>query len=327
MAGAARWLDGRRWWAAAMVVAAGAGPIAAQPPARGDAPVAVAGDGRTTYVLLSGLVGGTSGFERLRARLVAHGHRVVTVDPYRLSLDSADVTFAALARRVEAVLAERGVTGAHVVGHAHGAGVALRLAASAPARVATLTFLDVGALPENRTRVFSSSLRLAPIIARLPGGRGYVRRRFLDGLRENSADHAWLDEATQRAYTEPFLDRIGDVVDMARRLARAHEPEPLADVVARVRAPVAVLLGAEPHPASPDSAELTALAPLGERLRVERLPGVGHFPHEEAPDRVAARLLELAPAAPGEDAPPARPPYRLAARPARRRSARRAGRG
>ena len=291
MASAVRWLDGRRWCAAAMLAVAAAGPLAAQPPARDDASVAVAGHGATTYVLLSGLVGGVSGFERLRARLLAHGHRVVAVDPYRLSLDSTDVTFAALARRVDAVLVAHDVTDAHVVGHAHGAGVALRLAASAPTRVATLTFLDVGALRENRTRVFSSSLRLAPLVARLPGGRGYVRRRFLDGLRENSSDHAWLDEPTQRAYTEPFLDRIGDVVTMARRLARAREPEPLADVVARVRAPVTVLLGAEPHPAFPDSAELTALAPLGGRLRVERLPGVGHFPHEEAPELVNAALL------------------------------------
>ena len=62
-------------------------------------------------------------------------------------------------------------------------------------------------------------------------------------------------------------------------------------VVARVRAPVTLLLGAVPHPSGPDENEITALRPLGHGLRVERLAGVGHFPHEEAPDAVAAFVL------------------------------------
>jgi pimeloyl-ACP methyl ester carboxylesterase len=37
--------------------------------------------------------------------------------------------------------------------------------------------------------------------------------------------------------------------------------------------------------------EITALAPLASLLRVERLPGVGHFPHEEVPDEVASFVL------------------------------------
>jgi hypothetical protein len=62
-------------------------------------------------------------------------------------------------------------------------------------------------------------------------------------------------------------------------------------LVAQLRVPVTVLLGAVPHPAAPDPAELAALAPLGRRLRVEWLAGVGHFPHEEAPGAVARHLL------------------------------------
>jgi pimeloyl-ACP methyl ester carboxylesterase len=122
-----------------------------------------------------------------------------------------------------------------------------------------------------------------------------VRRRYLHGLRQNAGSDGWLDTATERAYTEPFLDHLPQVVAMAGRLARAREPEPVAAVVARLRAPVTVLLGSVPHPAGPDPAELEALGPLGSRLRIEPLPGVGHFPHEEAPAAVAHRLL--APAA------------------------------
>ena len=257
-----------------------------------DTAITDAGQGPETYVLLSGMVGGVAGFRRLEARLLERGYRVVVIDPYRLSVDSADVTFAALARRVDAVLAARGVTSARVVGHSHGAGVALRLAASDPQRrVAALYFLDVGALAVNRTKVFSASLRLAPVVARIPGGRGFIRARFLRGLRENSVRHDWLDAATQDDYVRPVLDHIGRVTAMGMRLAGAAEPDSLPALVSRVRVPLTVLLGEVPCPAGPGSAELAALTPLGALLRIERISGVGHFPHEEAPDEVVRHLV------------------------------------
>ena len=50
-----------------------------------------------------------------------------------------------------------------------------------------------------------------------------------------------------------------------------------------------VVLGAAPHDADVGPEEIAALAPLGPRVRIERMAGVGHFPHEEAPNE----LLEL----------------------------------
>ena len=155
--------------------------------------VSVSGDGPETIVLLSGLVGGVAGYRRLEARLVAKHQRVVIIDPYLLSIESTDVSFAAQARRVDRVLDSIGVADADVVGHAHGAG--------------------------------------------------------------------------------------------------ANEPEPLAAVIARVRVPVTVLLGGAPHTAGPVDGELSALETLGDLLRVETMAGVGHYPHEEAPDEVARHLL------------------------------------
>ena len=277
--------------AVAVLAPAGAASASAQGAPHDTAVVTVAGRGPTTYVLLSGMAGGVAGYRRLRARLLEHGCRVVVIDPYRLSIASADVRFAALARRVDALLGAYAVDSARVVGHAHGAGVALRLAASAPRRVAALYFLDVGALAANRTKVFSASLRFVPLIARMPGGRRFVRGQFVRGLRQNAGDAAWLDAETQWAYTEPFLNDLPRAVAMAGRLAHAREPEQVAGVIARVRVPVTVLLGGAPHPAAPDSAEVARLASLGALVRVERLPGVGHFPHEEAPADVGRRLL------------------------------------
>jgi pimeloyl-ACP methyl ester carboxylesterase len=253
--------------------------------------VASAGQGAETFVLVTGMVGGLSGFRRLETALVGAGYRVIVVDPYALSLDSTDVTFLAMARRIEAVLDAEGVTVARVVAHSQGAGVALRLAAIAPERVSALYFLDSGALPAQQGPTLSASLRLVPIITRLPGGTRLVRDRFLDGIRRNAGRQEWLDAETQRAYTDPMLASVDRVVAMAFRLAKAVEPESLSTVVARVRAPVTVVLGGAKHEADVGPEELNALSPLGTRLRIERLPGVGHFPHEEAPDELLPLLV------------------------------------
>lgn len=245
---------------------------------------------RETYVLISGIVGGTAGFQRLEGTLARAGHRVLVIDPYAISVDSADVTFAAMARRVERVLDSAGVRRARLVGHAHGGGVMLRLAAAYPDRASALYLLDVGALPENRSKVLSGSVRLVPYILKIPYGRSFVRGRMVAGLRENSGDAAWLDGAAEQRYTAPMLDNIQRVVALATRLTAAVEPEPVNAVMGRIRVPVMVILGATPRAAGPVDAEFTPLQHLTGGLRVETLAGVGHFPHEEAPARVAALL-------------------------------------
>lgn len=287
-----KWLVARRWVAiACALVTVGSATLAAQQTRYDSTVVSVRGSGPTTFVLLTGMVGGVAGFRRLAAMLESE-NRVVIIDPYRLAADSADVTFAALARYVDTVLGELGVDSARVVGHAHGTGVALRLAANAPSRVAALYFLDGGAVDENRTAVFASSLKWASFIVRLPGGRNFVRGRFIKGIKQNAGRHDWLDSATVREYTEPVLSQLSKAISLAKRLDHAREPESNVSVVDRVRVPVTVLLGDVPHPAEPDSSEITALASLGDRVRVERLLGVGHFPHEETPADVAAYLLD-----------------------------------
>ncbi len=251
----------------------------------------VGADVGPTWVLLSGLVGGIAGFRALEAALTRNHGRVVTIDPYRLSVDSADVSYDAMARRVANALTTLGVRQARVVGHANGAGVALRVAAVFPHRVESLYLLDAGALSASRGRVLGGSLRLIPMIVYVPGGRALLRRRFIAGIRANAARQEWFDDAAQRAYVDPIVDDIGRAVALVTRLGDAREPHTLNDVVLRVRASVTVILGDAPHPSVSGAAELDALAPLGARLRVVRLPGVGHFPHEEATARVAEELL------------------------------------
>ena len=286
-----RWFGARGCAAIAFaLVTVASATLAAQELRYDSSVVAVHGSGPTTFVLISGMVGGVAGFRRL-ASLLEPENRVVIIDPYRLAADSTDVTFDALARYVDTVLGELGVDSARVVGHAHGTGVALRLAANSPNRVSALYFLDGGAVDENRTALFASSLKWASFITKLPGGKNFVRGRFIKGIKQNAGRHDWLDSATVREYTEPVLSHLSKAISLAKRLDRAREPESNVAVVERVRAPVTVLLGDVPHPSEPDSSEITALAVLGDRVRIERLPGVGHFPHEETPAEVAAYLL------------------------------------
>lgn len=238
---------------------------------------------RDTYVMVSGVIGGIAGYRGIERRLLQLGHRVVIIDPYLMSIDSADVSFDAMARRVNAQLELRGVTASRVVGHAHGGGVALRLASNAPDRVSEVFLLNVGALAGNRSPVFSSSMRLIALVAHIPGAKRLLRRRIVAGIRENTGNSDWLDDATAHAYADTPLAHLGGIVGMGVRLGKSEEPEPLALVLSRIKVPMTLLLGALTCPASPGADEMTALKPLGMQVRVVKIEGTCHFPHEEAP--------------------------------------------
>jgi pimeloyl-ACP methyl ester carboxylesterase len=240
---------------------------------------------RPGYVLLTGIVGGEGGMTRLATKLRAAGEHVVVIDPYKESLDSTDVSFAALARRVDRILDTARIERAHVIGHAHGSAVAMRLAASFPDRVAHLYLLDAGAIAISKTKVFSGSIKLIPYLVRIPGGRSLVESRFGSGMRENIGQKHWFDKPTRRAYVSLIID-VPKAIPMASRLAQAKEPEDIKTVVARLNMPVTAIIGGFPHPAGPLSVEFDLLRPLGNRFRSITLPNIGHFPHEEAPDDV-----------------------------------------
>lgn len=250
------------------------------------------GSGHTTWVLLNGVMGGVSGFGALETILLRDSVRVVSIDAYQLSLDSTDVTYEALARRVGVVLDGLGVQRAHVVGHANGAGVALRLAAFAPERVEALYFLDAGALKANGGRVLSgTTLKFIPTMARIPFVRGIVRRKLVEGMRENLGVQAWFDKRAQQRYVDPMLQEIRRVVAMAIRMGHSKERDALHETLARVHVPVTVILGDAPHATAAAPVDIEALTLLSVCVDVIRLPGVGHFPHEEATAVVAHHLL------------------------------------
>lgn len=246
--------------------------------------VVVRGTG-PTVVLMSGLLGGTARLAPMANRLVAEGFRVVAIDAYRLALGTADVSFDGMARTVAAVLERESVDAAVVVAHAHGAGIALRLAAVAPARVAELIFLDAGVVTRTHSPGVERALRVASLVSRLPGGANLVRSRLVSGIRANSADPRWLTDDIARAYADPLLAELPVVSVLASRLAAAREPQAITTVLARVRAPLTILLGAVPHATGAGDEELALARQLPE-VRMQSVAGAGHFVHEEAPTAV-----------------------------------------
>lgn len=265
-------------------VPASAGLQGAEPPA-----VVTRGSG-PTVVLLSGLLGGTARLEPLTEQLIAKGFRVVAIDPYRLSASTTDVSFDGLARTVATVLRRESVQSAIVVAHGHGAGIALRLAANSAELVSDLLFLDAGVIAGTRSAGVAGAMRVASMVARLPGGRGFIRSQLVSGIRENSGDPRWVSEEVGRAYADPFVAELPAVARMAARLAAAQEPEPIHHTLSRVRADVTAILGAAPHSFRAEEEELTLLRRIpGARLR--HIDGVGHFVHEEATTVVIAEVL------------------------------------
>lgn len=270
-------------------------PLAATPlaaAARRDASttVVVRGSG-PTVVLLSGLLGGTARLLPLAERLVEQGFRVVAIDPYRLSASSPDVSFDGMARTVATALQREAASPAIVVAHAHAAGIALRLAANAPGAVTHLVLLDAGVIARTRSPGIDRAMRVASLVARVPGGAGVIRSRLAAGMRANSGDPRWVD-AVSRAYTEPLIAELPAVARLAARLVAAVEPEPLERVVDRVRIEVTAILGAAPHQTGATEQELAWLARLP-AARIVHAAGIGHFVHEEAPEAVVAEVLAM----------------------------------
>lgn len=186
---------------------------------------------------------------------------------------------------IAALLDHLGVARAHVAGHSLGGMIALHLAARAPQRVGRLALLA------------SSPMRLARNVALFRHllalrGAGMPPDLWLRGL------FPWL--FNPQVYDDPAAVEAA----VAQSLAYPHTPDPAAmarQVAAMERVPDVLTL---PDPAPPTLAILGGsdlLLPPGPAraglaglagLRVVELPGAGHSVHWDAPQDVAAQLID-----------------------------------
>jgi len=227
-----------------------------------------------------------SEYRLLRPALQLAGYRVVTMDVRGFGATSArwnDYSAHAVGRDALALLEHLNAGPAVILGNSFAAGSALWAAHDAPARVSGVVLLG----PIVRDQDPSWFAKLALNVAFAGPWRVWFWTTYWDSLFPSSKpeDQAQVKAALTRNLREP--GRMAALHSMVR-LSKADT----AAIVSQSRVPALVVMGTR-DPDFPDAvAEAHWLAgQLGaDSLIVE---GAGHYPHAEAPDRIAPRLLSF----------------------------------
>jgi pimeloyl-ACP methyl ester carboxylesterase len=214
--------------------------------------------------------------------LKGHGYSDKPVEPEEYTLD-------ALARHTLDVMDALGLERAVLVGHSMGGGIAVRVATSAPERVAGLVLLaPVGFGSVNLARLAEWLLpkpldTVLPYLAWRLTARVALALAYGSGQRPSPRD---VDE-----YWAPTADPA--FVRVVREVTRAVDWRPgRPEELARVRCPAVVMFGSADRIVRADSAE-TYVRSLPD-ARLELVRGAGHVLPEEVPDRVNALIVECA---------------------------------
>lgn len=248
-----------------------------------------AGEGPRALVLLHGLLGSGRNLATL-ARGLSERDRALSVVTLDLTGHGASPPLppgadsATLAGDVLATTEALGLRGPlTLAGHSLGGRVALRAAQQAPARLASVTLLDIAPGPLGRggavAQVLDSLLRAPDTFASRDSARAHL---VADGVAAALADWLLLD-------LEPAGDGYRWSVDR-RALAELHERIAAEDLWPVVEGPrdwtlVCVRGGASPYVSDADVKRLEAAG-----CRVVTLDGAGHFLHAERPQAVLEAL-------------------------------------
>ncbi len=247
-------------------------------------------------VLLPGLFGSGYAYRNVVPLLVAAGYRAIVIEPLGVGRSArpahADYSLTAQAQRIGVVLDSLAVSGAIVVAHSVASSIALRLALHRPELVRAIVSLEGGVAESATTPGFRRALKFAPLL-KLFGGVGMVRGKIKKQLLEASGDPSWVTDTVVREYTVAAAQDLGATLRAYQEMGRSLEPDALAPRLPDVRCPILLLLGAAPHPSGPPAIEVALLRQGLPLLMTDTIPGVGHFPQEEAPALVAAAVARV----------------------------------
>lgn len=220
--------------------------------------------------------------------LLEHGLRVVCVDQRGHGLSdkpAAGYDVETLASDLEAVLVDRGVTSATVVGHSFGGQVAFRLAARAPQLVARLVLVGSNGVRASRSEEFAFGRLPEATVAALTG----LERDDRIGSRVTTIASGFAADPDPR-----LLDHL---VAMSLQMpswaaVACYTSMLLTDLLADlpvVTQPVLQVIGAADPVHSAKGAHW-----LSEQLadaRLVEIEGCGHYPMLEAPEALEDALL------------------------------------
>jgi pimeloyl-ACP methyl ester carboxylesterase len=249
-------------------------------------------------VLLHGQPGSPADWQLVTGRLPAQLHAVAADRPGYGSSRLPAGGFAANARAVLDDLDSRGITGAVLVGHSYGGGVALAAASLAPSRVAAVVLLaSVGpgcvtgwdrllAAPGAGQLCALVAWRLTPWLARARlAGIAWRRGRPL-GPDEHVNWQVWGHAGHGHPLWSTFL---------TEQRALLRELDELEDALPSVRAPVLVLADPRDTIVPFETARRLVRALPDARLQV--VEGAGHHLPRRAPEAVADAIVAFLAAA------------------------------
>lgn len=243
-------------------------------------------------VVLIGGLGSAQAAWMLQVRALSARLHVVTYDHRgtgESELMDVPVTMADYANDLLGLLDQLGLARAHLVGLSFGGRVAMTLALLHPARVSRLVLGGTSCSDAGYTRG-------------APGGVESLRSPPLSDPDAEQArwENAILPYLFGRAYRERHPERLRNLARWRARhptdprgLQRQWEAFRGFDVCGRlheIQAPTMILHGDEDAVSSVENAHVLARGIPGSRLEI--LPGVGHSPNVEAPERMNALLLE-----------------------------------
>lgn len=196
---------------------------------------------------------------------------------------------------VAELLAAVGIDSIHVAGTSYGGLVGMRLAATRPELVASLTVITSGPFA---TEQFTADARLleAAAIEAIAGGE---KRRVLDLIHASAFSAAFLE--AHPGFTEALALRANMLPDSffepLAALLRPLETFDLRDDLPRISAPTLVVEASEDRVFPPPASEtIEKLVPGARRITIEG----GHALVVEQPEKVAEAIRELVESAAGD---------------------------
>jgi pimeloyl-ACP methyl ester carboxylesterase len=274
--------------------------------------VAEAGQGDDVVLCLHGWPQNWFEWRHLLPELAAAGHRVVAMDLRGFGWSEAPpdgYEKENMADDVLAVLDELGLERVKLVGHDWGGWIGFLLALRAPRRFSRFLALNIlhpwielGEIAPHLWRFWYQQAILAPGLGyRLHTGGRFVRKLIVG----TSTNKAVWDERTMSVFADKM--REPERARAAVQLYRVFNMKEIWPIVQgkyfreRLEVPTLLLFGTDDFAMDPGLLE--GYERHADEMRVELVPGCGHFIADERPDLVGERAVEFL-AAPVATEPP-----------------------
>jgi magnesium chelatase accessory protein len=248
-----------------------------------------------TILLLHGTAAATHSWRTLMPLLAAHFTVIAPDLPghgFTNAPSDEGFTLPAMAQSVAALLAEMGISPAMTIGHSAGAAIAMRMALDG-ALTGPIVSIN-GALlpfPGFAAQLFPQMAKMlflnpfTPRLFALTGQSESFVRRFLE-----RSTGSRVDDAGARYYQRLFA--CSDHCAAALAMMANWDLDSLKRDLPALTSPIALFAGADDAAVPPSVTD--QVAALVSHGTVRKFADLGHLAHEEAPDVLAAAILDVA---------------------------------